>query len=255
MSKTLEIIPESFVNKEDMLTWGTATGIESLEEEHPSTDYSKNLYRESIRFTSSSYLQQNWLRIVRSQIDDIEKHLVITKILANRAAHPQPPQAQVDPDLIATFVTAGGRDSVIKLWAKVSDKFSVEAMQKISDAIRETIATEFANTSPVTIDESDPSEFVVRANRLDTSGYRNAAMDLLYERIDQVMRDGDFDVLDSVLKTLDAEHLSLDVILGVLTATLPARRRLPTRKTFFQEAERTLRARGEYDDGILTGLE
>jgi hypothetical protein len=100
-----------------------------------------------------------------------------------------------------------------------------------------------------------PESFVLNANRLDRAGHRGAAMDLLYDRIDEMLRSGQFDSLDVVLQRAPVQDLSADVLLALLTATLPARSRLNARPDFFRIAETTLKTRGEYETGLLTGLE
>ncbi len=61
--------------------------------------------------------------------------------------------------------------------------------------------------------------------------------------------------LDTIFEQVQTDNLSADMLLGLLTATLPARSRLSCRKTFFSEVEMVLRDRGEFKDGLLTGLE
>jgi hypothetical protein len=95
----------------------------------------------------------------------------------------------------------------------------------------------------------------LRASRLERAGHRNAAMDLLYDKSDELMRTGQFEGLDMILQRLHAGELPVDVLLGLLTATLPAKSRLPSRAEFFTATERILRERGEYEEGLLTGLE
>lgn len=106
--------------------------------------------------------------------------------------------------------------------------------------------------------EHSPSRaesFLHRAQRLDRIGSTDAALDLLYDSVDAMMRGGKFCELDSLLKRLRADDYSLDMLLGILTATLPGRSKLPARGRFLKDAENALRERGEYEDGLLTGLE
>lgn len=49
--------------------------------------------------------------------------------------------------------------------------------------------------------------------------------------------------------------VSVDVLLGILTATLPASSRLASRSKLFGQIAETLEKRGEYEEGLLTGLE
>ncbi len=97
--------------------------------------------------------------------------------------------------------------------------------------------------------------FVQRAQRLDAKGRTDAALDLIYDSTDQMLRDGQFDGIDLLLLQLCVKDLSTDMLLGLLTATLPARSRLQRRGDFFLDVKNSLRDRQELDDGLLTGLE
>ena len=97
--------------------------------------------------------------------------------------------------------------------------------------------------------------FIQRANRLHRTGYRNAATDLVYDRVDEMMRHDQLRELDSLLQSAPADELTVDVLLALLTATLPVKTRLTSRPEFVKRTERVLKSRGEYDDGLLTGLE
>lgn len=105
------------------------------------------------------------------------------------------------------------------------------------------------------VDDLDPSEtFIERAHRLDRQGHTDAALDLIYDAVDNLLRRGEFDSLNAILNTARPPKLSLDIVLGLLTATLPARNRLPARDTLFRNTERLLRESGD-DPGLLVGLD
>lgn len=97
--------------------------------------------------------------------------------------------------------------------------------------------------------------FIDRANRLDILDHTDAALDLLYDAVDDLLRRREFDRLDEMLQDTVTSDLSLNVLLGLLTATLPARSRLRSRVAFFQRVDETLRARDEWEEGLLVGLE
>lgn len=99
------------------------------------------------------------------------------------------------------------------------------------------------------------TDFMQRAVRLDEKGHTDAALDLIYDSVDELMRKGEMALLDGVLTKLEPAGLSVDLLLGILTATLPARTRLPARRSLFPRAERILKDRGEYQEGLWTGLE
>jgi hypothetical protein len=80
-------------------------------------------------------------------------------------------------------------------------------------------------------------------------------MDLIYDRIDELMRRDQLPALDALLQSAPADELTVDVLLALLTATLPVKKRLTSRPELFHRTESVLRERGEYEDGLLTGLE
>ena len=86
-------------------------------------------------------------------------------------------------------------------------------------------------------------------------GQTDAALDLIYDSVDELMKNGAYPRLDAVLKGMQVPNLSVDVLLGVLTATLPAKNRLTSRPSLFLAVEKTLRDRDQYEEGLLTGLE
>ena len=97
--------------------------------------------------------------------------------------------------------------------------------------------------------------FVERANQLDTSGHSDAALDILYAAIDKMFRSGAFADVDAILRDVTVADLSMNILIGLLTTTLPVRRRLPARPGFFQRVESILRKRGQLKEGLLAGLE
>lgn len=93
------------------------------------------------------------------------------------------------------------------------------------------------------------------ARRLDRQEQTDAALDLLYDNVDELLRGGRFAELGRLLDAVQTAEYSADLLLGLLTATLPARSRLPARAAFFERVQRTLQQRGELESGLLTGLE
>jgi hypothetical protein len=112
---------------------------------------------------------------------------------------------------------------------------------------------EGANGANASLTQS--KEFVQRAVRLDEKGHTDAALDLIYDSVDELMRKGEFPQLDSMLSKVEPASLSADILLGILTATLPARSRLAARRDLFRKAESVLKARSDWQEGLLVGLE
>jgi hypothetical protein len=103
--------------------------------------------------------------------------------------------------------------------------------------------------------KAEPESFVRRARRLDAQQQTDAALDLIYDSVDELLRSNRFSELDAIIARVAADDCSTDVLLGLLTATLPARSKLPSRKHFFRAVNRSLKTRPEYEDGLLAGLE
>ncbi len=99
------------------------------------------------------------------------------------------------------------------------------------------------------------SQFFEPMIRLDKQGRVHAALDLLYERIDQFFRRGRFADVDSIVANTNYATLSTNLLVGLLTATLPAKSKLPSRAHLFRQAESLIKERREWDDDLLTGLE
>ena len=124
--------------------------------------------------------------------------------------------------------------------------FATVKKRSASSVIRRKVANASAD---------QPEAFVKRAARLDRLRRTDSALDLIYDSVDELMRKEEFSQLDAALSTLKPAELSVDILLGILTATLPARSRLPARNDLFRSAEEALKNRGEYEERLLTGLE
>lgn len=77
----------------------------------------------------------------------------------------------------------------------------------------------------------------------------------IYERCDSLMKGGQFTELDSEIATLDITSLDSDLLIGWLTATLPGKSKLPSREAFFKQVREEIKRRGQWEKGLLTGLE
>jgi len=80
-------------------------------------------------------------------------------------------------------------------------------------------------------------------------------IDEIYNEIDEMLWDKRFGQCDEVLRRMDLERLDVDEIISYLTATLSARSNLLFRQEFYHRAEKILRERREYKEGLLKGLE
>lgn len=61
------------------------------------------------------------------------------------------------------------------------------------------------------------------------------ALDILYDNIDNLLLEGEFDYVDGFL-CKPPLVMDTDLILGLLTITLSAKNKLPHRKSFYKEA-------------------
>lgn len=77
-------------------------------------------------------------------------------------------------------------------------------------------------------------------------------LDNLYEHIDFLMRTEQFSVLDFRMKCVDIKTEYTEVLLGWLTATLPAKSKLPFRPEMYKRIESELNKRKQF--GLLEGL-
>ena len=82
-----------------------------------------------------------------------------------------------------------------------------------------------------------------------------AAMDMIYSETDELMREGKFDVLSEILSSMNVNYFSNVILLAFLTSTLPAKTKIDSRPKFLADTEVSLKARGEWEDNLLTGLE
>lgn len=63
---------------------------------------------------------------------------------------------------------------------------------------------------------------------------RDSTMDLLYDTIDDMFGNGEFEKVDSIFELAISQDLSnVDALLGILTATFPGKQKLYNRNDFF----------------------
>lgn len=103
--------------------------------------------------------------------------------------------------------------------------------------------------------QKNEDKFLERVLRLEKMGNIDSALDLLYDQIDARLKAGKFEDTDKFLQKLNVAKLSIDLLLGVLTASLPARYKLPSRGVFYKKVEAVLKQRNEWEENLLLGLE
>lgn len=82
----------------------------------------------------------------------------------------------------------------------------------------------------------------------------DAALDIIFDEVDEMLLAGEYDRVNRLLAEMSTDAIPVELLIGVLTATLPARNQLPNRASFLARVEQTLRDRGELEDGLLGGL-
>lgn len=97
-------------------------------------------------------------------------------------------------------------------------------------------------------------DFVSNAKSTEDDGRVDDAIDIIYDGIDELLHNERFSECDSILEKIDVDVYSLDIILSLLTATLPVRSKLPSRKKLLKDIETKLRNTGQYKESILSGL-
>jgi len=95
---------------------------------------------------------------------------------------------------------------------------------------------------------------VEEAERLVRQGKINAATDLIYARVDRMMRQNRLSELDAILAGVRADQTSLETLISLLTVTLPVRKRLRSRHAFFDSVEQVARRGNRWDETLLLGL-
>lgn len=82
------------------------------------------------------------------------------------------------------------------------------------------------------------------------------ALDVLYDRVDDLLLEGAFNTCNALLACVDVERSDETLLLGILTITHAARERLPRRAEFFRQVRgRILRTSPNEAEGLLQGLE
>lgn len=76
-------------------------------------------------------------------------------------------------------------------------------------------------------------DVVERALELERHGYESAAIDLIHDFFDENFRAGHFAYCDSFLFRTDPSKLTDNILISILTATLPATSKLSVRANFW----------------------
>lgn len=77
-------------------------------------------------------------------------------------------------------------------------------------------------------------------------------LDLIYDRVDDLMTSGKIVELDEMFRF--SKETDLDLMIGLLTASLPVKSQLPSRVGYFKSVSDLCVELGETDPTILQGL-
>ena len=143
----------------------------------------------------------------------------------------------------------------------LESELSAELTSKVSVALRK-VMTKLVGGLVITkaepesaTNEPTKGSFLESARRLESLGHIDKALDMVYGHFDSLLRAGDYQRVDSLLASVDPKAFGTDLLLGFLTITLPAKERLASRGRLFGSIEQELRARGDWEDNLLAGLE
>lgn len=114
---------------------------------------------------------------------------------------------------------------------------------------------EFFEDTTAERSETTSAAFLGNARRLDNIGQTDAALDIVFDQIDEMLLAGKFKKVNQLLVDTETDNYSVELLLGILTATLPAKNQLQDRAEFYKRTARTLKSRGELQEGLLVGLD
>ncbi len=81
------------------------------------------------------------------------------------------------------------------------------------------------------------------------------AIDLLFEKIDDLLVDGHFTACDDILRAIDVSRLDTNLLVAVLSITVAAREHLPYRVRWLERAtQRLMELSPDRIEGLLAGL-
>jgi len=111
--------------------------------------------------------------------------------------------------------------------------------------------------SPSTLEEDVSYDFswLQHAAELYGGGQKAAALDVVYDRVDRLLSAAEYKQLDVLFSNIFVENLPPELLLALLTVTLPAAGKLVGRLAFYDQVWYSLEQAGESADEILHGLE
>ena len=130
----------------------------------------------------------------------------------------------------------------------VSDQVGYQILEPIAAtlSVNQLMSSELGQS---TLDKSNQSnqlilktpafvpKFLKRLQELDKPATRDRAIDLINDRLDDLMLAGDFVQCDAIVREIDSEKLSAETLIAILTLTRAAAKHLPSRVNLFDKAQ------------------
>lgn len=98
-------------------------------------------------------------------------------------------------------------------------------------------------------------KWLSKALEQDQLGHSDEALDIIFDNIDVMLLNGNFNGVDNLLVSVDPTEHSLDMALGLLTSTLPAKFKLENRNRFYELVKEDLIKHNALEEGLLVGLD
>ena len=98
-------------------------------------------------------------------------------------------------------------------------------------------------------------EWIEGAISLVDAGKKEQSLDLIFDRLDELLLASEFGECDEILSAIETDHFTNAQLLTALTATLAARADLRARAGFVAWVRETVRQRGADAAGMMSGLE
>lgn len=99
------------------------------------------------------------------------------------------------------------------------------------------------------------SSFFDIASSLQKQGRIRESFSTIYQGVEEHVRLETIDHLNEQIQNLSLEEMNTDIMLAILTATLPVKTKLVSRKFLFERIMSILIKRNHFETGILDGLD
>lgn len=98
------------------------------------------------------------------------------------------------------------------------------------------------------------NDIISQAEALIKSDKIDYGLDLLFDHIDSMLWQSEFDIISSCLDALDIKAFSVVMLLALLTTTKPAKSKIKSRSSFYERVNNEIEDRKEMEPYLLDGL-